>query len=135
MYLYSGDRYGRVYYTYIFLGQILKCIPAIWGQVGKCVPVFWGQVWKGILYIYFLGTDIEGYTCNLGTGRKMYTCILGTGMEGYCWGQVRKFYLYSGDRYGRLLLATSKEVLPVFWGQVWKAIAGGQVRKVLPVFW
>jgi hypothetical protein len=41
-------RYGRVYYTYIFLGQILKGIPAIWGQVGKGIPVFWGQVWKAI---------------------------------------------------------------------------------------
>jgi hypothetical protein len=42
--------YGRVYYTYIFLGQILEGIPTIWEQVGKGIPVFWGQVLKIMLY-------------------------------------------------------------------------------------
>ncbi len=65
---------------------------------------------------------MEGYCW--GTSKEGSTCILVTGMEGYCWGQVRKFYLYSGDRYGRLLLATSKEVLPVFWDRYGRLLLG-----------
>ncbi len=113
------DRYGR--YAY-FLEQVRKGIPKQWRRYGRVYYT----------YVYFLGTGVEGYTCNLGTGRQKVYLYSGTDMEGYACvlRQVRRGIPVQWHRYGRVYYTY------IFLGQILKGIPAiwEQVGKGIPVF-